>query len=324
MTKRRFQVGFFGVGVVAQPYLDALARRTDVELTAICDPVRRAAEQIAAGWGARVFADYEALLDEGRPEALWICVDPHLQGPAVHQAIERQVPFFCVPPGAVDFEGASRCVELLKQKRLVTAVGFATRFTDVVQEAREYLGAHPVPLALGWWLRPPVELASEASAIKLLWNDACALVDALRYFCGDVKRVHALSPADSPGGLVVQLQFANGGVGVLTCAAYPRPEPRVQVELLGDGWSLEFGGPGADVHQLLAPLRLVERDRTTVLRCLNQPSAEHAAAFLDAVAANNPQAMVSSYAQTLGTLAVCQAAMVSAKEGRAVDVVAAT
>src|SRR5262249_44284400 len=98
----------------------------------------------------------------------------------------------------------------------------------------------------------------------------------------------------------------------------------VQVELLGDSWSLEFGGRGADAHQLPAPLRLVERDRTTVLRCMNQPPADHAAAFLDAVAANNPQAVASNYAETLRTLAVCHAAAVSAKEGRAVDVTPAT
>jgi predicted dehydrogenase len=324
MAMRRFQVGFFGVGNAAQPYLDALARRPDVALTAICDPVRRVAEQTAAGWGAQVFADYEALLEENHPDALWICVDPRLQGRAVQHAVERQIPFFCVPPGAPDFEGASRCGELVRQARLVSAVGFATRYTDVVQEAREYLGAHAVPLALGWWLRPPSESATDPSAVNLSWNDGCALVDALRYFCGDVKRVHALTPADSPGGLVVQLQFASGGVGVLTCAAYPRPEPRVQVELLGDGWSLEFGGPGADAHQLLAPLRLVERDRTTVLRCLNQPPADYVTAFLDAVAANNPQAVASSYAEALRTLAVCHAAAVSAKEGRAVDVAEAT
>src|SRR5262249_40976178 len=143
---------------------------------------------------------------------------------------------------------------------------------------------------------------------------------ALRYFWGEVTRVHALAPASAPGGLVVQLQFASGGVGVVTCAAYPRPEPRVQVELLGDGWSLEFGGPGSDAAQLLAPLRLTERDRTTILRCLNNPAADQVAAFLDAVAARDPNAVRSSYADAQATLSVCHAAATSAKEGRAVEV----
>src|SRR5262249_44419984 len=143
---------------------------------------------------------------------------------------------------------------------------------------------------------------------------------ALRYFWGEVTRVHALAPASAPGGLVVQLQFASGGVGVVTCATYPRPEPRVQVEMLGDGWSLEFGGPGADAPQLLAPLRLTERDRTTILRCLNNPATDQTTAFLDAVATGDAKKVGSTLTDALATLSVCQAAAVSAREGRAVEI----
>jgi predicted dehydrogenase len=311
-------LAFFGVGAAAQPYLDALARRADMTVTAVCDPQRRAAEQIAAGWGARVFSSYDALLDEARPDAFWICVPPRLQTPAVRKAAELRVPFFVVPPGAVDFPSAQECGRLVREAKLVTAVGFPTRHTDVAQEAREYLGANPVPLALGWWLRPPEESEEPSpAAIDLLWNETCRLLDALRFFCGEVKRAHAVTPANSPGGLVLQLQFVGGGVGVVTCAAYPRPQPRVQLELLGDGWSLEFGG----ADQPLAPLRLIERDRTTILRCLNNPAADQASAFLDAINANDPATVPSNYAEALATLAICHAADQSAKDGRAVDVV---
>jgi predicted dehydrogenase len=178
-----------------------------------------------------------------------------------------------------------------------------------------------VPLALGWWLRHSEDAAT---ALDLLWRDGCRLVDALRFFCGDVTRVQALTPNNAPGGLVVQLQFAAGGVGVLTCAAYPRPEPRVQVELLGDGWSLEFGGPGSDVSQFLAPLRLTERDRTTILRCMNTPASDHVAAFLGAVSARDPLAVAGSLNDALATLNICHAAARSAKEGKAVDIVGPT
>jgi predicted dehydrogenase len=310
-------LAFFGVGPAAQPYLGALARRADITVTAVCDPLRRAAEQVAAGWGARVFASHDALLDEGRPEAIWICVPPRLQTPAVRRAAELRVPFFVVPPGAVDFPSAQECGRLVREAKLVTAVGFPTRHTDVVQEAREYVGANPVPLALGWWLRPPEERdESSPAALDLLWSDGCRLLDALRFFCGEVTRVHAVTPVHSPGGLVLQLQFTGGGVGVVTCASYPRPQPRVQLELLGDGWSLEFG----DAEQPLAPLRLIERDRTTILRCLNNPAADQAAGFLDAIKANNPAAVPCNYAEALAALAICHAAAVSAKEGRAMDV----
>lgn len=147
-------LAFFGAGPQAGQYLDALARRPDVAVAAVCDLDRRAAEQTAAGWGARVFLSYEAMLEEVQPEALWVCVPPHLQGNVLLKAAERGVPFFVDPPGALDFPHARLCARLVAEKRLVTAVGFPTGFADVVREAREYLGANPVPLALGRWLRP--------------------------------------------------------------------------------------------------------------------------------------------------------------------------
>ena len=311
---------FYGAGERAQPYLRALARRSDVRVTAVCDPDRRAAEAVAAGWGAGVFPTPEAMLREARPDVLWACVPPHLQGDVLLRAADQGVPFFVEPPGAADFAAARACGRRVSDARLVTAVGFATRYTDVLAEAREYLGAKSLPLALGWWLRPGGADDGPATAAGLLWAEACGLVDALRFFCGDVTRVHALNAGAAGGGLVVQLELASGGVGVMTCTAYPRPDPRAELELLGEGWTLGFAAPTEGAAPALATLRLVERDRTTILRRLNDPAADHAAAFLEAVAARKLDAVPTGYAEALRTMAVCQAAAVSAREGRPVTV----
>lgn len=307
-----WNVACYGAGERARPYLEALARRPDVRLAAVCDHDRRAAEQSAAGWGARVFPSCETMLADARPDALWVTVAPALQDEAVHRAVDLGIPFFVEPPGAADYERARRCAGRVAEAKLVTAVGFPARHTDLVQEARQYLGTHPLPLALGWWLRPAADEAVTTAA-GLLWAEAGRLVDVLRFFCGEVTRVQALQPATTPGGLVIQMQFATGSIGVLTCAAFARPEPRVELELLGDGWFLGFGDG-------LATLRLVERDRTTILRRLNVPAEDQVGAFLEAVAAGDAAAVPGNYADALRTLAVCHAAELSAREGRPVMV----
>jgi myo-inositol 2-dehydrogenase/D-chiro-inositol 1-dehydrogenase len=311
---------FYGVGERAQPYLRALARRPEVRVSAVCDPDRRAAEAVAAGWGASVFPSAEALLRETQPDVLWVCVPPPALGDVLLRAVEQGVPFFVEPPGATDYAGARRIGQRVVEAGLVTTVGFSTRFTDVLAEAREYLGAKALPLALGWWLRPTREEDGPTTAARLLWDEAAGLVDALRFFGGEVARVHALSAGASGGGLVVQLELASGGVGVLTCTAYPRPDPRAELELLGEGWTLGFAAATEEAAPALASLRLVERDRTTILRRLNDPAADHIAAFLEAVAARKSGAVPTGYAEALRTLAVCHAAAVSAREGRPVAV----
>jgi predicted dehydrogenase len=111
----------------------------------------------------------------------------------------------------------------------------------------------------------------------------------------------------------VQLEFAGGSIGVLTCATFARPEPRVELEFMGDGWSLQFGDG-------FSTLRVAERDKTTILRCLNHPAAEQVTAFLAAAETADPGAVASDYNDALRTLAVCHAAALSVREGRPVAV----
>lgn len=308
-------LAFYGAGPLAEPYLDALRARSDVQVRAVCDVDRRAAEQTAAGWGAQVILSYEAMLQEVEPDALWVCVPPELQGDILLKATALRIPFFVVPPGAVDFERACQYAQLIEQAKLVTAVGFPGRDADVVQEAREYLGANVVPLALGWWLAPPQDRNAVAGVVGQLWTDACGLIDGLRFFCGEVTRVRALGAGGgaATGGLVLQLEFAAGTVGMVTCATFARQEPRIELELLGEGWSLRFGKD-------LGTLRLDERDKTTILRCLNNPAAQQTAAFLEAVTTRNPARVAVPYAEALRTLEVCHAAAASVRDGQPVAV----
>jgi predicted dehydrogenase len=236
-----------------------------------------------------------------------------LQGAATQLAVAESIPFFVDPPGALDYGGAKILSERIGAANLIAAVGFSNRYADLFLEAREYLGANPVPLALAWWLSPSDEDVTTA-ADRLLWSDACLMVDAMRFFCGEANRVRALPvSAGSPqAGLVVQIEFAAGTVGVLTCTRFVRPDPRIELEFLGEGWSLGF-------RDGLSTLWLGERDKTTILRCLNEPAAEHAAAFLAALATGNAAALTSSYGDALRTLAICEAAAISARESRAVD-----
>src|SRR5262249_21856878 len=153
------------------------------------------------------------------------------------KAAQRRIPFFVDPPGAVDFPRGCLYGKAVAEAKLISAIGFRARSTDVVQEAREYLGTNKVPLMLGWWLHPPTEDPG-SSAVELLWTEACQLVDVFRLFCGDVTRVRALAAGGGAdrGGLVLQLEFATGTIGMLTCATFARPEPRIQLEMLGEGW----------------------------------------------------------------------------------------
>src|SRR5206468_4285514 len=143
------------------------------------------------------------------------------------------------------------------------------------------------------------------AATEYLRTDAAPLIDALRFFLGDVARVRALAPA--AGALTLQLEFTAGAAATLTCATFARPDPRHEMELLRDECSLRFADG-------LRTLYLCEPDKTTILRSMNSAAAEATRAFLDAVQAGAPDAVSPGYGDALRTLAVCHAAALSVEE----------
>jgi predicted dehydrogenase len=275
----------------------------------VWDPDVRVAEEVAAGWSARVGRDAAALLDD-QPEAVWVCTEPAHQGDVVLQCAQRRIPFFALPPGCADFERARATARLLQTQSLVTAVGFPARHTDIVREAREFLGETPVPLLSASWLRTAEE-GMPRESLRTIWTEACVLVDALRLFAGDVARVWAVSVGEAHSGVQVQMQFEGGAAATFTCATFARPEPKCQLELVAAGSALalsdEFGS-----------LRLEEADRTSILRRMNNPASEMTTAFLRAVEERDPAVVQPDFADAFRTLAVCRAAAIAAEEQRIV------
>lgn len=292
------KVAFYGTGSRAQPYLRSLRRIPDVQLAAVCDLDRDSAAVAALPWSARVFLSYEAMLDEARPEALWICVEPQLQGDVILKAAELGIPFFILPPGAISHDHATAYAQTIHNAKLLTAVGYTTRLTDVFLEAREYLGTQRVPLALAWWLGKPA-YDSSTNAERLLWNEGCVVADALRFFCGDVVRT-AARRTNPAGGLLAELEFENGTIGMLACALFARPAARIELEFLGEGWSLLF-------QDSLATLQHAEHDKTTILHTMNDAAWEATTSFLDAVADRAAVCALPDYGEALKTIALCHA-----------------
>lgn len=304
------RVAFYGTGGPALPFLKALKQVPDIQLAAVCDVERHAAAVAALPWQARVYLSYEAMLEETHPDALWVCVEPPLQGDVILKAAELRIPLFIVPPGAVDYEHALAYGAALADAQLLAVSGYLLRLADIFLEAREYLGANQVRLALGWCLAAP-KLPASGDAYCMLWNEGCQLVDALRFFCGEVARVRTLQ-TDDAGGVAAQLEFERGTIGTLTSSLFARPEPRVELEFLGEGWSLLF-------EQGLTQLRHAEHDKTTLLRPLNNSALEATTAFLDAVADGEAPAALPDYADAVRTLTLCHAIELSGRERRVVN-----
>lgn len=290
------QLAVYGADELAEPYLNLLARRADVRIRAVCDPLPRLAEQAAAAWGARVHAHYATMLREEKPDALLVAVPARALGDVLIQAAAHRIPFLVEPPGAVDWDSARRLAAQIAEARLVTTVAYSARYVDVVREAKEYLGVNATPLGRASWLTGGYPDAP--SVLEVLWHEACRLIDLWRSLTGEIESVSAAVAGSE--ALVVSLRGINGSVGTLTITAQPVAEPRIELELFGAGWSFCFS-------RALSELSLYERDKTTTVRQVNHPRAEQLEAFFEAVRSQAPTHVANSYPESLANLAVAEA-----------------
>ena len=72
---RRVRIGLIGAGVMARRHVEVL-RGLDSTVAAVCDADRARADGLASESGADVFADWRAMLDDARLDAVFVCTPP--------------------------------------------------------------------------------------------------------------------------------------------------------------------------------------------------------------------------------------------------------
>src|SRR5215472_749148 len=135
------RAGVLGAGWIGQRHAEALARRGDVVVTAVCDlDTGRAARVAELAGGARVFADWREMLDGADLDALWICTPPRAHAAPAVAALDRGLPLYLEKPIARSGQDAARIVGAAARGNAVCAIGYQWRAVDVLADLRGALG----------------------------------------------------------------------------------------------------------------------------------------------------------------------------------------
>jgi predicted dehydrogenase len=252
------------------------------------------------------------MLAAERPDAVWVAVPPHRSVAIGERLVAARVPFLTEKPlAAADADGPARLAEGIATAGLVVGVGYHLRALDIMAEVRRRLASAPAQLVVGRWLDstpgPPWWGRVDEGGGQVI-EQATHLYDLARWLVGEAVVVGAAStrdPAASPPTVDVAdssaavLRFANGAIG--SFANTRRLATAViEVELISDGlltrltkrpergqgdWHASFDD-GTSIHVIAAE---------------SDPYELQAAAFLDAVEADDPSAVLSTYADALLT-----------------------
>jgi predicted dehydrogenase len=330
------RLAFIGSGGIVRSHLDhGLKDFEDVEFVGWCDLVEEtaAARKEQVGGRGAVYADPAQMLDETKPDAVYIMLPPYAHGQAEALVLEHRLPFFVEKPVAIDLDTALRVADGVNRHGILTSVGYMNRYRESVLRVREVLQEQkPVLLHGGWLGGGPREyegiwqwwVQKDKSGGQFL-EQTTHTIDLARFLFGDVTEVYAVAVRDRrerpdfftiEDASMVQMRFANGAAGNLYSSASTSQGGGVSLTVWGTDLRAEFTG-----WEHSARIYLPDQE---VLAIPGEPNIFRLEdrAFIDSVKAGRDMGILATYEDGLKATAIAVAANESMATGEVVRVAA--
>jgi predicted dehydrogenase len=329
----KVKLGFIGCGGIIRSHLEhGLGAFEDVEFVGWCDiaPEAAQARRAQVGGQGQVYTDARQMLDESKPDAVFIALPPYAHGPSEALVLERRLPFFIEKPVAIDLATAQKVAEGVEKYGLITSVGYMTRYRNSTQRVKALLqGQTPVLMHGGWLSGGPDKyegiwawwVQKDKSGGQFL-EQTTHTTDLARYFFGEVTRVYAVPVRERlprppfftmEDASMVQLTFANGAAANLYSSVSTAVGGGIFLTVFGThlradfhGWehSVEISLPGGEKISIPGePNIFAKEDR----------------AFIDSVKAGRNCGILATYEDGLKATAISCAANESMITGEVVE-----
>jgi myo-inositol 2-dehydrogenase/D-chiro-inositol 1-dehydrogenase len=244
------RVGIVGCGRMGRERALAAAA-FGVDAILLFDTNRSLAESLAKECArARPRADLNALVAE-QPNAIFICTPPFCRGPLENRASGLGIPFFVEKPIGVSAHQVDTVLANLRQREVLSAVGYMNRYRNSVAHARAILKSQNIVGITAHWIGKeygvPWWKVREQSGGPFN-EQATHAMDLFRYLSGETETLHATARTRNgvETTVVVMLRLALGGLATFlySCEAKDK-DILVSIETTNGvldlrGWDLEL------------------------------------------------------------------------------------
>jgi UDP-N-acetylglucosamine 3-dehydrogenase len=236
------RVAIVGMGNIGNTHAPVYVADPLAELVAVCDIIPERADKAAAQYGARAYYSVEEMLRHEKLDAVSIC-SAGVENGGDHftptmQCLEAGLHVLGEKPISNDIVKARQMVAKADEKGVCYGINLNHRFVPPAAKAKQWIDEGRLGdlllINMTMWIGNPNETSP--------WFHLRALhphsIDIMRYFCGDVERVHAFLNR-APGRICysnaqINMQFANGVVGHLTGSYDTDPRHNLErCEVLG-------------------------------------------------------------------------------------------
>lgn len=208
------RICIIGAGALATrriyPYLGAAG----AELAGVCDLDAEKATRNARRFGGRVYGDFQAMLEQERPDGVMVCVGPEAHAELAEKILRLGFPVYTEKPPAESAASALAVARIARETNLLCTTAFKKRYTEAAARVRAWLGQFPESDRLSLsvdYCSAPYDNTTPRSTFLL--DFAIHVIDLVPYLFGEVTEVFAF--AKGLDAYAVSLRFAHGGVGSL-------------------------------------------------------------------------------------------------------------
>ncbi len=317
-----------GAGGVARRHAEVLtgldADTGGAQIVGVVDTDDGAARALADSFGCPAHTDLEQALDQGEPDAVYVCVPPFAHGEAERAALDRDLPIFVEKPVGLDLSVVEDIARRVERAGVVTGTGYHWRCLDVIGQTQDLLAADAPLLAAGHWLgkRPPVawwgdRTKSGGQVVEQLTH----ILDLARLLLGEAHEVYAAgarlaATAEVSGtgideiddATVATVRFASGAVATFAATSVLDGLQRASLQLFSRSLVLEVSEAGL----------LIDRDqRRTLHEPREDPRVTVDREFIEAVTGRRP-ATRTPYEQAVESHRLAWTIAQSARHGHAI------
>lgn len=200
--EKTIRVGMIGLGSMGRAHTEHLRSLPFVEVVAVCGQTREKAEAFSVAHTngeASAYERYEDMLEEARPDAVYICIPPDAHVGQVEAAAARGIAVFVEKPIALDSRVAASMARAVEEAGVVSQVGYHNRFGTAVQELKRMIedGSAGVPTLFDgrydcnslhgpWW-------RDRSRSGGQVFEQAIHTYDLAMHFCGTPARVSGIT-----------------------------------------------------------------------------------------------------------------------------------
>ena len=312
------KIGIIGTGYFSLFHAKILTKMAGVKITAICGTSSEKASTMASEFtDAKGYHNLVNMLDAESLDAVYICVPPMMHGDIELELIKRNIPFLVEKPLGNELEIPTTILEGVKEKSLLTSVGYHYRYSDSITSLKREVDGQNIGIVLGQWMgeMPTVPWWREQShSGGQFLEQTTHIVDLLRYVCGEIDEVHSvfgsniLSAQDKSVTVAdvgtVTMKLSNGIVANIsnTCIL-PNSIGKTGISLYTDQGLFDWSPGRLKVK--------TAKEEFEILDSIN-PYQTESEAFIHAVRTGDRSGILSDYEDSFKTHQVTCAALESA------------